>query len=113
MTGRAGHSRKSADRSAYGHYIENLGPELVVFPEMFRTPHFAGISFTQWMANIPPQLPADTVNMQHRPAASPSTGAPLGSPGRGPIAAPLSRLVGVTTNLCRVRLRDLGGKLLS
>jgi oxalate decarboxylase len=48
---------------AYGHYIENLGDEPLVFLEMFRNPRFEDISLTQWMANTPPQVIADTINM--------------------------------------------------
>ncbi|SCG49725.1 bicupin, oxalate decarboxylase family [Micromonospora echinaurantiaca] len=48
---------------AYGHYIENLGSEPLVFLEMFRRPRFADISLAQWMANTPHQVVADTLNL--------------------------------------------------
>ncbi|MFG1707819.1 oxalate decarboxylase family bicupin [Nonomuraea sp. M3C6] len=48
---------------AYGHYVENLGKEPLVFLEMFRNPRFEDISATQWMANTPPQVSADTLNV--------------------------------------------------
>jgi oxalate decarboxylase len=48
---------------AYGHYIENLGTEPLVFLEMFRNPRFEDISAAQWMANIPAQVSADTLNL--------------------------------------------------
>jgi oxalate decarboxylase len=48
---------------AYGHYIENLGSEPLVFLEMFRNPRFEDISAMQWMANTPPQVSADTLNV--------------------------------------------------
>ncbi|GAA4191924.1 oxalate decarboxylase [Streptosporangium oxazolinicum] len=48
---------------AYGHYVENLGDEPLIFLEMFRNPRFEDISATQWMANLPPQVSADTLNM--------------------------------------------------
>jgi oxalate decarboxylase len=48
---------------AYGHYIENLGNEPLVFLEMFRNPLFEDISAMQWMANTPPQVSADTLNI--------------------------------------------------
>ena len=48
---------------AYGHYIENTGDKPLTFLEMFRTPRFEDISLMQWMANIPPQVMADTVNV--------------------------------------------------
>ncbi|MEU8270018.1 oxalate decarboxylase family bicupin [Sphaerisporangium sp. NPDC049002] len=48
---------------AYGHYVENLGTEPLVFLEMFRNPRFEDISLTQWMANTPPQVSADTLDI--------------------------------------------------
>ncbi|MFC7583759.1 oxalate decarboxylase family bicupin [Nonomuraea antimicrobica] len=48
---------------AFGHYVENTGKEPLVFLEMFRNPRFEDISATQWMANLPPQVSADTINM--------------------------------------------------
>lgn len=48
---------------AYGHYLENLGNEPLVFLELFRDPRFEDVSATQWMANTPPQVSADTINM--------------------------------------------------
>ena len=38
---------------AMGHYIENTGPETLTFLEMFRSPVFADLSLTQWMALTP------------------------------------------------------------
>ena len=48
---------------AYGHYVENVGNEPLVFLELFRQPRFQDVSLTQWMANTPPQVSADTVNV--------------------------------------------------
>jgi oxalate decarboxylase len=48
---------------AYGHYVENTGDQPLVFLEMFRAPRFEDISVTQWMANTPAQVIADTINM--------------------------------------------------
>ncbi|WP_433220324.1 oxalate decarboxylase family bicupin [Dactylosporangium sp. CS-047395] len=48
---------------AYGHYVENTGNEPLVFLEMFRNPKFEDISLSQWMANTPPQVSADTLNL--------------------------------------------------
>ncbi|GLW09869.1 oxalate decarboxylase OxdC [Microtetraspora sp. NBRC 13810] len=48
---------------AYGHYVENLGNEPLIFLEMFRNPRFEDISATQWMANLPPRVSADTLNL--------------------------------------------------
>jgi oxalate decarboxylase len=48
---------------AYGHYIENLGAEPLVFLEMFRNPRFEDVSAAQWMAETPARVSADTLNL--------------------------------------------------
>ncbi len=48
---------------AYGHYVENTGNQPLVFLELFSQPRFEDVSLTQWMANIPPQVSADTINV--------------------------------------------------
>jgi oxalate decarboxylase len=48
---------------AYGHYVENIGNQPLVFLELFRQPRFEDVSLTQWMANTPPQVSADTINV--------------------------------------------------
>ncbi|WP_199180257.1 cupin domain-containing protein [Verrucosispora sp. ts21] len=49
-----------------GHYIENLGDEPFVYLELFRTAKFEDMSLAQWLANVPPQVVADTLNMQRQ-----------------------------------------------
>jgi oxalate decarboxylase len=41
---------------AMGHYVENIGDEPLRFLEMFRSPRFADLSLSQWMALVPPEL---------------------------------------------------------
>ena len=41
---------------AMGHYIENTGSETMVFLEMFRSPRYADLSLTQWLALTPHTL---------------------------------------------------------
>jgi oxalate decarboxylase len=41
---------------AMGHYVENVGDELLVFLEVFRSDHFADMSLNQWLALTPPEL---------------------------------------------------------
>jgi len=48
---------------AYGHYVQNTGTQPLVFLEMFRTSRYADISATQWMANLPPHVMAETLNV--------------------------------------------------
>ncbi|AVT38112.1 oxalate decarboxylase family bicupin [Plantactinospora sp. BB1] len=65
---------------AYGHYIENTGREPLVFLEMFRNPRFEDISLAQWMANTPPQVAADTLNLPRSLVESiPRTKRPIAS----------------------------------
>ena len=46
-----------------GHYIENTGDEPLRVPRDVPQPRFADISLSQWMANTPPQVAADTLNL--------------------------------------------------
>jgi oxalate decarboxylase len=41
---------------AMGHYVENVGDEPLRFLEMFRSPRFADLSLSQWMALVPSEL---------------------------------------------------------
>ena len=41
---------------AMGHYIENTGTETLTFLEMFKSPRYADVSLTQWMALTPHPL---------------------------------------------------------
>ncbi|GJE36292.1 oxalate decarboxylase family bicupin [Methylobacterium persicinum] len=41
---------------AMGHYIENTGNETLTFLEMFKSPRYADLSLTQWMALTPHAL---------------------------------------------------------
>jgi oxalate decarboxylase len=41
---------------AFGHYIENTGPQTLWFLEMFQSDRFADVSLNQWMALTPRQL---------------------------------------------------------
>ncbi|MCJ2010933.1 oxalate decarboxylase family bicupin [Methylobacterium sp. J-076] len=41
---------------AMGHYIENTGSETLTFLEMFKSPRYADVSLTQWMALTPHAL---------------------------------------------------------
>ncbi|MEV6813466.1 cupin domain-containing protein [Micromonospora sp. NPDC051296] len=46
-----------------GHYVENIGDEPFVYLELFRTAKFEDMSLMQWLANIPPEVVAATLNM--------------------------------------------------
>jgi oxalate decarboxylase len=39
-----------------GHYIENTGSTDLVFLEIFRSPYYSSISFSQWLSHLPPAL---------------------------------------------------------
>ena len=41
---------------AMGHYIENTGPDVLRFLEIFRTGQYADLSLNQWMKLTPPEL---------------------------------------------------------
>jgi oxalate decarboxylase len=41
---------------AMGHYIENTGDTTLRFLEMFKSPIFQDLSFTEWLTHTPPEL---------------------------------------------------------
>ena len=50
-------------RKSLGHYIENTGPDELVFMEIFRTDRYAEISLSDWLAHTPPALVAAHLNI--------------------------------------------------
>ena len=48
---------------AMGHYVENIGEEPLRFLEMFRSPRFADLSLSQWMALVPRELVRAHLNL--------------------------------------------------
>jgi oxalate decarboxylase len=55
---------------AMGHYVENTGDEPLRFLEMFRSPYFADVSLSQWMALTPPELVRAHLNLDQRLVAA-------------------------------------------
>ncbi|MBV9224558.1 MAG: cupin domain-containing protein [Acidobacteriaceae bacterium] len=51
------------------HYIENTGNEDLVFLETFRTDTFMEISLNGWLKTLPPELTAQTIDMDPQKAA--------------------------------------------
>ena len=44
---------------SFGHYIENTGPGVLRYLELFNSDRYADVSLTNWIANTPSQLVAD------------------------------------------------------
>lgn len=47
----------------YGHYIQNTGNETLWYIEVFKSPNYADISLTQWMALVPKQIVSSNLNV--------------------------------------------------
>lgn len=47
----------------YGHYIQNTGTETLWYLEVFKSPKYADISLTQWMALTPKQIVSSNLNV--------------------------------------------------
>ncbi len=45
------------------HYVENVGPEDVVYMEVLQAPKYTDISVGQWLGLTPPQVVADTLHL--------------------------------------------------
>ena len=39
-----------------GHYIENTGDGDLIFPEMFKAPHYLDVSLYEWIARMPDKM---------------------------------------------------------
>ncbi len=50
-------------KRSHGHYILNTGDTDLVFLEVFRSAYFADISLSDWLAHTPPELVAQTLNV--------------------------------------------------
>ena len=46
----------------YGHYVQNTGKETLWYLEVFKSPKYADISLTQWMALTPKQIVSSNLN---------------------------------------------------
>jgi oxalate decarboxylase len=55
---------------AMAHYVENTGDEPLRFLEMFRSPRFADVSLSQWMALTPPELVQAHLNLSEQTIAA-------------------------------------------
>jgi oxalate decarboxylase len=62
---------------AMGHYIENIGDEPLRFLELFRSPRFADVSATQWLAALPPELVKAHLNIDDAAVAKLSKTKPV------------------------------------
>jgi len=51
-------------RKALGHYIENTGKTDLVVMEIFKADRFEEISLTDWLAHSPPEMVAETLNLE-------------------------------------------------
>ena len=47
----------------YGHYIQNTGKNTLWYLEVFKSPKYADISLTQWMALTPKQIVSSNLNV--------------------------------------------------
>jgi oxalate decarboxylase len=46
-----------------GHFIRNTGNADLVYLEVFRAPHFADVSLSDWLTHTPPTMVAQTFNI--------------------------------------------------
>lgn len=46
-----------------GHYVENIGDNDVIPMSVFRTPRYEDVSLSDWLADTPPAIVAQTLNL--------------------------------------------------
>ena len=47
----------------FGHYVQNTGSETLMYLEVFKSPKYADISLTQWMALVPREIVESNLNV--------------------------------------------------
>jgi oxalate decarboxylase len=50
-------------KKALGHYVENTGNTDLIFMEVFRADRFEEVSLSDWLAHSPPDMVAETLNL--------------------------------------------------
>lgn len=50
-------------KKGYGHFVENTGTTDLVFVEVFRADRFEEVSLADWLAHSPPDMVAQTLNL--------------------------------------------------
>jgi oxalate decarboxylase len=50
-------------KKAYGHFVENTGDTDLVFIEVFRADRFEEVTLADWLAHSPPEMVAETLNL--------------------------------------------------
>ena len=71
------HLRHGADDGVCLHYVQNTGPEKLVYLELFRSDRFADVSLTQWLALTPPALVKPHLNIDDETIAALSKAKPI------------------------------------
>ena len=46
-----------------GHYVKNVGDTDLVYLEVFRSSYYADVSLSDWLAHSPPEMVAETLNI--------------------------------------------------
>ncbi|MGI4983821.1 MAG: cupin domain-containing protein, partial [Janthinobacterium lividum] len=50
-------------KKGLGHYVQNMGDDDLVFLELFKAERFEEVSLSEWLANSPPQMVMDLLNL--------------------------------------------------
>jgi oxalate decarboxylase len=61
----------------FGHYVQNVGTEDMVFIELFKSDRYAEVSLSEWITHAPPKMVMETLNITRETLAK----FPSNSPG--------------------------------
>lgn len=50
-------------RRNYGHYVENIGDDVLQFVEVFRSDRYEEVSLANWLSHLPPELVIQHLNL--------------------------------------------------
>ncbi len=63
-----------------GHYVKNIGDTELQYLEVFRSSYYADVSLSDWLTHSPPEMVAETLNIDEATIAKFPNNRPLVTP---------------------------------
>ena len=63
-----------------GHYVKNIGDTELQYLEVFRSSYYADVSLSDWLTHSPPEMVAETLNIDEATIAKFPNNRPLVMP---------------------------------
>jgi oxalate decarboxylase len=72
--------RDKAVKRNNGHYVKNVGDTELQYLEVFRSSYYADVSLSDWLTHSPPEMVAETLNIDEATIAKFPNDRPLVMP---------------------------------